>query len=122
MVRQIFWRLLSFEFPKTTIELAANGQEAVERFQSEHHAVVLMDLHMPVMDGERAYREIERFCEKENWAVPAMVFCTGYDASPDIRALVSTHPRHCMLQKPVKNQILVEMVRARLAHDPSRSS
>ncbi|HVS96941.1 MAG TPA: ATP-binding protein [Puia sp.] len=36
------------------VEVATNGVEAIERLDSSRHQVVLMDLHMPVMDGYEA--------------------------------------------------------------------
>ncbi len=39
-------------------DVASNGEEAVRKVQERHYDVVLMDMHMPVMDGERATRAI----------------------------------------------------------------
>jgi len=44
--------------PRITIDIAVNGQEAVDRVQSEHYDIVLMDIQMPVMDGVTATRTI----------------------------------------------------------------
>ena len=40
------------------IDVAENGQEAVDRLDTSKHHLVLMDLHMPVMDGYTAIRTI----------------------------------------------------------------
>ncbi|HEY4109663.1 ATP-binding protein [Puia sp.] len=37
-----------------TVDVATNGVEAVERLDSSRHQLILMDLHMPVMDGYEA--------------------------------------------------------------------
>lgn len=44
--------------PGITIDIAINGQEAVDRVQEEHYDIVLMDIQMPVMDGVTATRTI----------------------------------------------------------------
>ena len=36
------------------VDVATNGQEALEKLDASRHHVVLMDLHMPVMDGYEA--------------------------------------------------------------------
>jgi signal transduction histidine kinase/ActR/RegA family two-component response regulator len=38
----------------TKIDVASNGAEALERFEMNNYDLVLMDLHMPVMDGYEA--------------------------------------------------------------------
>ena len=48
-----------------TTEAASNGQEGVDRVKTSNYQLVLMDGHMPVMDGLRATRAIRRW-EKEN--------------------------------------------------------
>ena len=37
---------------------AVNGQQALDRLAQEHFDLVLMDIHMPVMDGLEAVRQI----------------------------------------------------------------
>ncbi len=48
-----------------TTDAASNGQEGLERIKTSNYQLVLMDGHMPVMDGLRATRAIRRW-EKEN--------------------------------------------------------
>lgn len=41
-----------------TIDVAENGQEAIDLLDLNRHQLVLMDLHMPVMDGATAIKKI----------------------------------------------------------------
>jgi signal transduction histidine kinase len=41
-----------------TIDVAANGEEALDMLDTQRHRMVLMDMHMPVMDGYEATRRM----------------------------------------------------------------
>jgi CheY-like chemotaxis protein/two-component sensor histidine kinase len=55
MVLQTFMEPLGFK-----LTFATNGKEAVELFADNQFDIVLMDIQMPVMDGEQALSEIRR--------------------------------------------------------------
>jgi len=42
------------------VEVAENGQEALEKWEKNRYDILFMDVHMPVMDGFTATREIRR--------------------------------------------------------------
>jgi len=114
-ILKLFQMILSSAFPDRKIDLAANGKEAVDLFLKEHQGVLVMDLHMPVMDGQAAFCEIEKTCRARNWEMPAVIFCTGFAPPDTVRNVVSSNPMHGLLSKPIGGDVLVEMVRSRLA-------
>ena len=60
--REIFRRLFAEDGAFTVVAEAANGEEAVALVLKHVPDVVLMDIHMPGMDGIAATREIMRLC------------------------------------------------------------
>jgi CheY-like chemotaxis protein/HPt (histidine-containing phosphotransfer) domain-containing protein len=55
-----------------TVTIANNGQEALEMVQQNEFDAVLMDLHMPVMDGFEATRRIRDLPTGKNLPIIAM--------------------------------------------------
>lgn len=111
---RLFKVMLSSAMPDVVIDTAANGEEALLSFTQKHHRVLLMDLHMPVMDGRAAFGKIEELCHSRDWEMPAVVFCTGFAPPESVKTVVAENPMHCLLAKPVTGKALVEAVRHRL--------
>jgi signal transduction histidine kinase/CheY-like chemotaxis protein len=42
------------------IDVATNGQEALDKFDTKKHKLILMDLHMPVLDGYKATEQLRK--------------------------------------------------------------
>jgi CheY-like chemotaxis protein len=86
-----------------TVE-ASCGEEAIELVRHERLDVVLIDFHMPRLDGIQTLRIIRR----EQYWVPAVLMTAHPDDLPaaDVRALrVET-----VLEKPVDRQVIVRTV------------
>ena len=109
----VFIASLEHGMPDMHVDGAENGQVAVERFKKEHHAVLVMDLSMPIMDGQKAFRAIEGFCRDHNWEMPRVLFCTGYSPPGCLQSLLSDSP-HGLLLKPVSGDDIVRAVASRL--------
>src|ERR687892_522258 len=66
--REILRRLIEADGSFTVVAEARNGREAIAMAQQHTPDVVLMDIHMPDLDGIAATREI-----MEQWPVPIVV-------------------------------------------------
>ena len=60
---------------------AVNGQEAIDRLRDETFDLVLLDVHMPVMDGKEAIRRIRS--SGEPWAMLPVIALTADAMSGD---------------------------------------
>ena len=49
------------EIWKIQSDFATNGEEAIHKVRQNHYDVILMDLHMPIMDGYTATQKIREF-------------------------------------------------------------
>jgi CheY-like chemotaxis protein len=94
--------------------VAANGIDAVESFRQSHHGVLLMDLKMPLMDGQTAFYKIRDLCDEKGWEMPAVIFCTGFVPSNNVRLLAASGPNYDLIQKPVTSEILLNAVKHHL--------
>lgn len=114
-ILKLFHMIITSALPDCEVETAGNGKEALDLFAEKHHSVLVMDLHMPVMDGQTAFQKIIALSESRNWEPPAVIFCTGF-APPDmVSRIVSGSSRHCLLSKPVRGEILVDTIKNRIA-------
>ena len=111
----LFRAILDAALSSAAIDTAEDGAKAVDCFRARRHDVLLMDLHMPVMDGYSAFMEIEELCRGEKWEMPSVVFCTGFAPPDTLSRIIADDPRHCYLPKPVSPDTLIEAIRSRLS-------
>jgi len=110
----LFKLILENYIQDIVVDKAANGVEALALFKAWRYDVIVMDLHMPEMDGQTAFLEIEKHCAQEGWPMPKMVFCTGYAPRDAVKRAISTGDMHTLLNKPVRSEVLVKAVQSRL--------
>jgi len=101
------------------VVIAADGREAVQRWSSEPFDVILMDMHMPEMDGLEATREIRRLEAQRSLRRTPIVAITAAAMSEDTRLCLDAG-MDAFLSKPVQGNLLYETL-ARLAErmDPA---
>ncbi len=117
--RKLYSLIIGQTFPSVTCDLAENGARAVELFIEHHPLVIVMDIVMPVLDGEKAFYQIEEHCQANQWQSPRVIFCTGYSPSIGLRNVVASDSAHCLLQKPIRKQVLVTAISKRLPLPPT---
>jgi CheY-like chemotaxis protein len=113
-IRKLFTTILSLGLPETKVDVACNGLEAVKAFKEGHHAVLLMDLKMPEMDGLQAFMTIRDICTAENRQMPSVIFCTGFVPPETVHEVVRAGTLHSILHKPVKSEQIISAVRSKL--------
>ena len=86
------------------VELAVNGQEAINLFNPEKHAVILMDMQMPVMDGYEAIRRLRN----GGFDVP-IIALTAHVSEVEIEKCKSTGANE-YLSKPYKPKDLYQKI------------
>ena len=90
------------------IDTVADGAEAVHAVQSGAYDLVLMDVHMPVMDGLKATREIRRMQAGSGRRTPILALTANVQAEQVTRCLEAGMDGH--LAKPVTHDRLYAAV------------
>jgi hypothetical protein len=86
-----------------------NGEEAVQAARERRFDIVLMDLHMPVLDGVGATRAIRALPERAAATVPIVALTA--DAFPETRERCLVAGMNDFLTKPVSPQKLASALR-----------
>ena len=107
-------RLLLKSFLKDTphtLDMAENGEEAIEMFTANEYDLVLMDMQMPVMDGYTATRVIRGWEKKnERKAIPVIAF-TAHALKEELeKCLEAGCTDH--LAKPVKKKEIIKAIQS----------
>jgi CheY-like chemotaxis protein len=91
------------------VDMAFNGKEAVQAASSQKYALILMDCHMPVMDGFEATRAI-RAAEQEYGRRIPIIALTARALEED-RELCITAGMDDYLSKPLEPGKLLDTMK-----------
>jgi len=91
------------------IVLADNGWEALERLKTENVDIVLMDIHMPVMDGLAATREIRDHSDVRVRSLPVIALTASIEQDECIRYLEAGMDE--IMAKPLNVERLNKLIR-----------
>lgn len=104
-----------------TIDLAENGEQAVQRFQQATYDVVLMDVEMPIMDGYTATREIRKIEAADNTrATPVLALTAHAMADMAEKAREAGFSGH--LIKPIRRATLLEALASYANRTPRQNA
>jgi signal transduction histidine kinase/ActR/RegA family two-component response regulator len=97
-----------------TVETALNGAEAMQQLQTNRYDLIISDLCMPQMDGQKFYKTVQ---ETSPELAKRVIFVTGDTVSPSSRAfLESTGNR--WFSKPFNISEVEEVVGSLLQQQP----
>ena len=86
------------------VDLAEDGQQAVEKARSGHYSVILMDMQMPVLDGLDATRQIRQLPDYQ--ATPILAMTANAFAENKDQCFAAG--MNDFIAKPVTSKVLYE--------------
>ncbi len=89
------------------VDVAGNGQEVLEKLEQKHYDMILMDCHMPVLDGYETTILIRRLPDKRQSTV--IVALTASAMKADLEQAIASGMND-FLSKPVKIEQLQQTI------------
>jgi signal transduction histidine kinase/CheY-like chemotaxis protein len=93
------------------IDLADNGQIAIDKFRNGSYDLILMDIQMPVMDGLTATKAIRQHEQQKGWPPTHIVALTAL-ALKEEAAKIFEAGCNAHLTKPIKKTTLLDLLAA----------
>ena len=93
---------------KCILLIADNGKEAIKLWHTEQIDLILMDCHMPVMDGFEATSAIRKLEEHSSSSVP-IIAVTASNADQDMKRCIDVG-MNSFIAKPYVREALIEAI------------
>jgi two-component system response regulator MprA len=104
IIRKSFARIINRHYPNVQVIFAENGIEALERVESQHPDMMILDLGMMHMGG---FEVLQQLAQKQH-SVPTMVMSAyDMDDSMELMYSVSQQPDLEFLKKPVEKDVFL---------------
>ena len=87
------------------IHSASGGKDAIQQAQAEYYDVVLMDVHMPEMDGFQTAQAIKQELKEK---APKIIFVTADNRQSINRQAMEQYYGSGFLSKPLRGKLLLE--------------
>ena len=101
------------------VELASDGAEALRLCAGRRYDVILLDLHMPLVDGFTVLKMLE---SKDGLNRDTPIYVITADVTDEARELAFKHRAVCFLNKPVPMATLLAFVGATLKNSAAKST
>lgn len=88
------------------VELANNGEIAVEKFRDNIYDLIFMDLQMPLMDGIEATKRIRELEKMKNSDKPIRIIAMTASAMPEDKYICFEAGMNDYISKPFKREDL----------------
>ena len=94
-------------YKEYTVSEAVNGQEALDRFQSEKFDLVITDVLMPEVDG---YELTRRLRADDLIEQPSIIFYTAHYVTSEAKKLADSCGVNFILDKPAAPELILNTV------------
>ncbi len=105
--------VLMLEKTGCSVDTATQGQKALSRIAERDYDLVLMDLHMPVMDGLETVKAIRKMKGKKS-RIPVIAF-TAHISEEERQNCLRNGMNDCMV-KPTTKEILLALIQKYIYH------
>jgi PAS domain S-box-containing protein len=93
------------------VDIAENGQEAIEKFKQKTYRLVLMDIQMPVMNGFDATKGIRAYEKEQNTLEPSIIIALSANVlSRDVQYCFEVGMNE-FISKPFSSDKLLEKIK-----------
>jgi PAS domain S-box-containing protein len=112
--------LISKYYPNITFIEAMNGEEAVEMFKSIKPDIILMDIHMPILNGLEATKQIRIYENNENLPKTPIIALTAGAVQGEKERCIEAGMNN-YLSKPISSKDLRKVLDSFLLPSESRT-